>query len=227
MIVYCATNIINNKKYIGYTKQSLEKRIKDHLYRSKYKSGPTYNTPFKCAIRKYGIENFKWEIIEKYSLTDECRKGEKRLIKKIDTISPNGYNLHEGGLGGRHSEEVNKKISRTLKQRWKNNDHPLNNISSEDRSKRAKKAWKTKKENGFKSPSGFKRSNESKIKMSNTKNDNNKINWINNITNEKVYLSQTKMAEYTRMSVSTFCHLKNGRAQQTKNGWSLNLKLCI
>lgn len=57
---------------------------------------------FKKALRKYGEENFKWEVIIQCSSLTECQEKEKYYIKKYNTISPYGYNLTEGGNGGIH-----------------------------------------------------------------------------------------------------------------------------
>ena len=54
-----------------------------------------------------------------------------------------------------------------------------------------------------------------------TKNEKNKLKWINIYTNEIVELSLTKMSEYTGMSISTFNHIKMCRQKVTKNGWML------
>ncbi len=63
--VYKITNIINNKIYIGYTTRTLEKRFAQHLSCAEFEHGDgSYDDYFKKAIRKYGKENFKPEVIE-------------------------------------------------------------------------------------------------------------------------------------------------------------------
>ena len=42
MIVYIAKNLINGKKYIGYTTKSLEERVQEHLRKSKNKNEKHY-----------------------------------------------------------------------------------------------------------------------------------------------------------------------------------------
>ena len=59
--IYKITNKINNKVYIGQTINSLEKRFKQHL--SEAKQGK--NCRLHSAIRKYGIDAFVIEPIEK------------------------------------------------------------------------------------------------------------------------------------------------------------------
>jgi group I intron endonuclease len=222
MIVYIAKNLVNGKDYIGYTTKSLDERIKSHLYNSMNKSDKHYFYLFKQAIRKYGIDSFQWEILTECTSVDECCDLEKFYIKKLNTISPNGYNLTEGGNGGIQSEETRLKISNTVKEHWANNkeNHHWFNIDQQKRTEWAVKSWETKRNSGYTYPTGFTRSDESKIKMSQTKNEKNKTRWLNIKTNEIIFLSPTKMAEHCNLSVSVFNHLKNGRQKQTKCGWT-------
>lgn len=220
MIVYLITNLINNKKYVGYTQKSLEERIKIHVYKSNSKLNKHYFYLLPMAIRKYGIDNFKSEIIYETDDLNDVLEKEIYFIKELNTISPNGYNLTEGGNGGIQSDETKIKISNTLKEFYKNNPHPSFKISTEKRSEMGKKAWVTKNANGFMYPTGFTRSVSSCLKMSETKNELNKHTWFNIKTNETVNLSLTKMAEHTNLSVGTFNHLKQGRQGQTKCGWT-------
>lgn len=101
MIVYCYTNKINDKKYIGITSRSLEEREKSHLYEAYNKNSLTYNVPFKRAIRKYGIDNFDKVILCNCNSFDEACEKEKFYIKKYKTYykykNSNGYNATTGG----------------------------------------------------------------------------------------------------------------------------------
>ena len=91
MIIYKATNLLNDKYYIGKTKNTLEKRIKSHKLASTKK-----DLVFYRAINKYGFENFKWEIIEECN--DICQLNQ--LEKKYINENKNGYNVAKGGDGG-------------------------------------------------------------------------------------------------------------------------------
>lgn len=109
MIIYLVTNLINQMKYVGQTIRTLKQRKSSHL--SSSKKGSTYY--LHRAIRKYGAENFKWEVIYNASSEEELNEKETFFIKKYNTNSQDGYNLTEGGRGIRgwkHSELTKEKI---------------------------------------------------------------------------------------------------------------------
>ena len=56
------SNDINSKVYVGKTTLSIEKRFKEHCLDSKRKSKD--KRPLYSAMRKYGQEHFKIELIE-------------------------------------------------------------------------------------------------------------------------------------------------------------------
>lgn len=87
--VYITTNLINNKKYIG--QHSGE--INDSYLGS--------GVHLLKAIKKYGKNNFKKEILEKCNSQEELDQAEKRWIKFFDAVnSEEFYNIAEGGKGG-------------------------------------------------------------------------------------------------------------------------------
>ncbi len=108
MIIYKATNIINEKCYIGQTVKTLNARISGHKNSAQKIRDCSY---FHNAIKKYGIENFKWEIIDVCNDRKELNEKESFYIKKYNTIHPNGYNLTWGGESGIPSAETRKKLS--------------------------------------------------------------------------------------------------------------------
>jgi len=107
-IVYIITNLINNKKYIGQTTQSLQHRWWTHYY---YRLCPCLGK----AIKKYGKKHFQIREFCTCFNKHELDRQEIRLIQKFNTSSPNGYNLSSGGAYGKHAEESKKKISRAKK----------------------------------------------------------------------------------------------------------------
>lgn len=96
--IYLVSNNINNKKYIGQTKRTVEERWSDHL--SKLQSDVNY---FHNAILKHGKEHFYIETIDIVTAKDPdtlneiLNKGEIYYIAKYNTVHPNGYNLTNGG----------------------------------------------------------------------------------------------------------------------------------
>ncbi len=90
------TNLVNGKKYVGCTKGSVRRRWRQH--RSAAKKG----SPFAvhAAIRKYGAENFKVEVLETVGgVYADLLAAEMRHIASHHCTSPLGYNLTEGGEG--------------------------------------------------------------------------------------------------------------------------------
>ncbi len=58
MVIYKITNTINGKAYVGQTVQSNPRaRWYQHKENAKKQKHPLY-----CAMRKYGVHNFKFEI---------------------------------------------------------------------------------------------------------------------------------------------------------------------
>lgn len=92
--IYKIVNIINNKVYIG---QSVNILTRWRRHRTDSKNLNNCH-PLYIAIRKYGLENFLFEIIEECPKS-ELNSREKYWIKKYDTFN-SGYNQTRGGTGG-------------------------------------------------------------------------------------------------------------------------------
>lgn len=88
--IYITTNLINKKKYIG-------QHTTDNLNDGYLGSGKLLHR----AIEKYGIENFKREIVVYADSVKELDKLEMQYIEKFNACSSNDYyNIHVGGSGG-------------------------------------------------------------------------------------------------------------------------------
>jgi len=84
-LIYKITNNINGKYYIG--KHKTRNINDDYMGSGKY---------LKAAIKKYGVENFKKEILHFLDSEEEMNAKEKELV----VISEQTYNLCPGGQGG-------------------------------------------------------------------------------------------------------------------------------
>lgn len=110
--IYILRNKVNDKIYIGQTWNVMEDRMgKDG---GKYSnSAYLYN-----AIQKHGVENFYYEMLAECTTQEEADKLESEYIIKYNSKNGEiGYNLKDGGRGGKHSEETKAKISKTLKMK--------------------------------------------------------------------------------------------------------------
>lgn len=97
-LIYCFTNKENNKKYIGQTINSDKQRYSAHKSSYQRDSSSEYNSPLHRAFRKYGFENFDYEIlIDGIEDLEILNKLEIFYIKFYNTQIPNGYNVEAGG----------------------------------------------------------------------------------------------------------------------------------
>lgn len=92
--IYKITNLINGKCYIGQSKD-LVKRMNSHKTTAFDPLSHSYNNHLYRAIRKYGLENFSFDIIE-YCKIEELNEKEKMWIEHYNSFF-NGYNLTFGG----------------------------------------------------------------------------------------------------------------------------------
>jgi group I intron endonuclease len=121
MIIYKITNTMTNCSYIGYTKQLLENRWKQH-YKQALKENK--NRKFYNAIRKYGTDCWLTEIIDTADSPKQAKEKEIFYIKHYNTYFE-GYNSTHGGDGNNGiimSEESNKARSKKLKGVKKSDD---------------------------------------------------------------------------------------------------------
>ena len=112
-VIYRIWNISNGMSYIGQT-VNLHKRISRHL---NAQSG----SPYLCnAIKKYGKDKFKYEILEANVDESHLDKLEILYIRFFNSVHPYGYNLTKGGDGVRgikHSPEIRAKIGDASRNR--------------------------------------------------------------------------------------------------------------
>lgn len=126
MVIYLTTNLVNGKMYVG----------KDSKNRSWYLGSGKY---LKKAIKKYGKDNFKKEILQECNTLDELNKAELDWISRldckkdpnyynmIDTLTPNRFGtkltdqhkskISKSHIGIVHTDETREKMSNSQKIR--------------------------------------------------------------------------------------------------------------
>ena len=111
MFIYCITNGVNEKAYVGlYRGSKLRNRWTRHLYEAlKTKT----RMPIHAAMRKHGADKFHITSIWSGHISLKLLGDfERYFIHALQTKSPNGYNLTGGGcgmLGVKQSQEHIKK----------------------------------------------------------------------------------------------------------------------
>lgn len=117
--IYKITNLVNDKCYVGKTKYESVIRWRDHI------NGYHPSSLIHKAIVKYGVDNFKFEILEHSVSEDKLNDLERYYIELCRSKTPNGYNLTNGGDGGLGllvSEETRRKQSEIRKGKaWSEN----------------------------------------------------------------------------------------------------------
>lgn len=110
MLIYKATSATTGKVYIGQTSQNLQERINQH---NSHAYGCQYNYHFHNAIRKYGVNDFDYEIIEdNIASKDILNEREKYWISYYNSYYE-GYNSTMGGDGSvRRDDELIAKLFR-------------------------------------------------------------------------------------------------------------------
>lgn len=109
-IVYCTTNLINNKIYIGVHQEENPDKFSGYIGCGvKITMPSTYMNPktaFQCAVKKYGPKNFKRSILYVFDTAKEAYEKEKEIVNedfiKLDT----NYNMILGGGSERPTEPI-------------------------------------------------------------------------------------------------------------------------
>jgi len=125
VFVYKYTNEINGKVYVGITTRTVEIRHKEHLKKI------NDNYVFHRALKKYGANNFKLEVLRECKDLDELKVVEMFYIKELSSFinaeNSNGYNMTFGGegtVGFKHSVKTRLNFSIAKKELYKNSIHP-------------------------------------------------------------------------------------------------------
>lgn len=135
--IYKVLNTINGKVYIGKTGKTIEERWSKHLGNAgelkrtreanphEKKEGSHLNN----AINKYGPNAFIVNQVDVAYSKEELNEKERYWVKEYDSMNPDkGYNMTEGGEGGKQSPEVIEKMTE-INQEIARNPQALENMS--------------------------------------------------------------------------------------------------
>ena len=109
--IYLLTNVLDGMRYVGRTKQSLKDRIRGHLRKNDCRY--IYN-----ALTKHGFENFRLEELAVAYDKAELIRLEGEFVERLNTLSPNGYNLIKPGDKVEPSEETRQLLSDAMVKRF-------------------------------------------------------------------------------------------------------------
>lgn len=94
--IYKITNTVNGKIYVGKTSETVEKRWERHIWFSR----KDRNIYFSSAIRKYGRDAFKHEVLAHADSDEQSCFLERMWILVLNSANREvGYNSTHGGEG--------------------------------------------------------------------------------------------------------------------------------
>ena len=155
MYIYCTTNIVNGKKYVGLCTKNINESL------NYYGSG----TLFIKSFKKYEKHNFIKEILEDNLSYSNIHEREIYWISKINSKHPIGYNLCDGGRGSLNPSDITRrKLSES---------HLGKKLTEEQKRKIGEKSKNRKHTEESKNKlsvfhTGKKLSDETKLKISNS-----------------------------------------------------------
>ena len=159
-IIYKITNLINGKIYVGQTRRTLEERIGEH---KRHKNGL-----IGLAIKKYGWKNFKVEVLEECTSSDQLNEREIFWIAKLNCKIPNGYNKTDGGDGSYIRTAENRAKLSAVHKGQKGRKHTPEELEKISAGRKGKKQTPESNAKNSAAHLGKKRSLESRAKQSAT-----------------------------------------------------------
>ena len=205
-VIYCYVNLIDSKKYVGQTSTKLKYRHYQHLRDKNRRKDYFHN-----AIKKYGIENFKLEILhigDKYSLD----LLEIYYIEKWNLLDNKyGYNLKTGGSSGKHTDNTKQKMSNYAKNRTE--EHRLHLSESLKGEKNPHKGKTISDDNKQKMAEG-RRNSEKRKQMFNTK----VIQYDKDMNIIKIWDSISQVNKELKIDISCISKVCQGK-RKTAGGY--------
>jgi len=207
--IYCIKNKINNKIYIGSSKDIYDRWSHHKIYLRKNQH---YNNHLQNSWNIYREENFNFLILQECT-EDNLTECEQDWINKFDACNPkNGYNkriIAQNNSGLKHTEETKRKIGEAGKGR-KHTEITKQKIGNANRGKKHSLESIEKSRLGN---IGRKHSSETKLKMS--QKHKNKI--VKQETREKLRQATLgkKPSEQTKQKMSQY-RLGKKLSEETK-----------
>ena len=127
--IYKITNKINGKCYIGQS-INIKRRWRNHKKDAFWKNGPDYEYPLYRAFRKYGVDNFSFEVLE-LCTQDELNQKEIEYILLYNSCGDGGYNQNEGGSSQIHNQKLSKEDIAAIIHRLKTSFDTLQSIADD------------------------------------------------------------------------------------------------
>ncbi len=206
--IYCYTNKINGKKYVGQTVKTIAERAG--------KNGANYKTEwlFWRAIQKYGWDAFECKILETVEAESvKDLKKQLNLLEKhwiafyhtyINDSECHGYNADLGGNACPLSEETRYKISASLK-----GNSPWNTGLTKDTDERirnAKPSSTTWKKGHLNSPEAMQRAHNA------SRGENSKVaKKVVCVETGEVFISGADAAKKYNCSPASISRCANGK----------------
>jgi hypothetical protein len=203
-IVYRTTNLINGKIYIGVhsTNKLEDGYIGNGIYSC---NDATKKYLFHKAVRKYGYENFKREVLRDFSTAREAYDYEKEMVGEVFVGRNDTYNIALGGSGG-----VLLSGYRLLLYRMDLRDRGFNQVMSKEtrdkisKSRLGTKMSKESRAKMSKSRTGMKFSDERNKKVGDSK------------RGVKLNLSEEVVSEMSRKCTETFSNVPKSDSHKAK-----------
>lgn len=115
-VVYCLTSP-SGRQYVGYTLRDVSCRLAEHCSSSS-------RSAITNAIKKYGIESFRVEILLESSDREILAAREVEEISKRNSLQPNGYNLTLGGDGCNGlPASARVEMGNKIREKWKDTNY--------------------------------------------------------------------------------------------------------
>jgi len=116
LLIYKITCLVNNKIYIGCTTKTLGERWDVHVM-----AHTQARTALHRAMKKYGLLQFRMEVITTANSIEEMFELEKKYILDLNShTTKGGYNMTMGGdgvIGCQPTEQARAKMSTAAKHR--------------------------------------------------------------------------------------------------------------